>query len=160
MKRGTRGVQKQVGQILPDGKTDFVLGACFREVLQPPAGLHAFHHCFFDDALAVGHRKQRGVQAVAGNGKNSVFRQQIAPGDGTHAFKQRVESRRREAPELQQHTLAAAQREVCLCTVRQGARKEHAPVLSPDFGEVHAAEFVRNQTLEPEQAGNAVLEET
>ena len=160
VQRRAGGVQEEVGLIFPDGKADFVFRAGFRELLQLPAGLHALNHCLFDDALAVGDGEQGGIEAVAGHGEGGVFREQAAPGERPYALKERVKSRRRKAPELQQHALAAAQGDVRPDTVGQGAGEEHAPVLRPDFGEVHAAQFVGDQTFQPEQAGNAVSEKT
>ena len=157
VQRGAGGVEIERGLILPNRETDLILRAGFRKMLPVIAGLQALDDGFLDDALTVRDRKQRGIQAVAGDGKGRVPGQNVLPGKGTRAFKQRVKASGGKRPDLHQHALSAAQGEIYRGAVGETAGEKHAPVLGTDVGKIHAAKLIGNEPFDAEEAGNTVL---
>ena len=157
VQRGAGGVKVERGLILPNRETDLVLCTAFGKMLQMVTGLQAFHDGFFDDALTVRDREQRGIQTVAGNGEGRVPGQDILPRKGAGAFKERVKGHGGKRPDFHQHALAAAQGEVYRGTVGETADEKHTSVLGADLGEVHAPKFIGNKPFDAEETGNRIL---
>ena len=150
VERGAGAVKKNGDLILSDGKADFILLSGLRETIHMPALLHALYNGFFDNALAVGNGKKRGIEAIPGDGEGGIQGEKLVPGEGVRALKQLVKASRGKTAKFQKNALSAAERDIDRSAVRERALKEDASVFRLDLLHVHSAQLIRNKTFQTE----------
>ena len=148
-------VEIERGRVVHERELDLIQCAGLGEPADAVAPLERLDDGFFDDLLAVGHGVQRRLQTVALDGEGRVCRQIVRPRQRLDALEERVERRRGEAAQLEQHALAEAAADVHARDVRVRAGAAHAAVFGHNIAQAHMAQLIAERALEPEQARHA-----
>ena len=148
-------VEVKRGRVVHERELDLIQCAGLGEPADAVAPLERLDDGFFDDLLAVGHGVQRRLQTVALDGEGCVRRQIVRPRQRLDALKERVERRRGEAAQLEQHALTEAAADVHARDVRVRAGAAHAAVFGHNIAQPHMAQLIAERALKPEQARHA-----
>ena len=148
------GVQKDLADVLHDGKAELIGVARLRQPGQAVFGSQTVHGGLFHDGLAVGDAVELGIQAVALDGKGAVPGDEALQLDGLDALIEGLEAVGGKARQEDHHPFAHAQTHVGPGHGLKIAVKEDAAVLHADIFHLHAAQLVAHQSLQPEQAGD------
>ena len=95
-----------------------------------------------------------GIEAVALDREGALARDKAFERDGLDALIQLLECPGREARQQDHNAFAHAKPHVCARHVRKIAVKKDAAILHAHALQVHAAQLVADQPLQPEQAGD------
>ena len=148
------GVQKDLADVLHDGKAELVGVARLRQPGQAVFGPQTVYGGLFHDGLAVGDAVALGIQAVALDGEGTVLGDEALQRDGLDTLIEGLETVDGKARQEDHHPLAHAQTHVGPGHSLKIAVKEDAAVLHTDIFHLHTAQLVAHQSLQPEQAGD------
>ena len=149
------GIQINRGNVLANGKLDWVSRTGFCKPIGVVYRFQSFHSCLFDDRLAVRHTVQLGVQSMSFYRKSIVLTDPLFQRQGTDTLKQFFKVVRLELSQLNQNTFCRRQAEICLGNGFGIAAEQNTTVLSCNVSAADFGNFEPQRAFQPKMAGAA-----
>ena len=143
--------------IFHQGELDLVQRARLLEPRDLILRLQPLHHRFFDDGLAVADAEQVGIERIALHREAVGLADPFLPRQRLHALKELLEGVGLKRAHQDQDALREARADAGPRQDMLVAGKQHPAVFRLYVLRFHFAQLVRDQSLQPQQAGDAVM---